>query len=237
VSLKPSTTFTSKPTSQRNTAVFRVLSIDWDVFHDMTQFMPEAMAAEVDWVVEYFRWEGSFKHDYKFAETEFQQVKEFLARQNQPIYFADDHSSIYNLIDTNTCVELTNLDFHSDMYAIKDGEGNRKPLDCGNWMLYLVTDKRCTVNVDWRQLHTKGDSGETEYSGITWTHAIGFEGVFDEEYDLIFVCQSADYSPPHKNHRFRELIDFSWDAFAKLKPSQNAQGNIKENHPVRTSKK
>jgi len=201
--LQPSSVFAPK-TSKKT---LRVLSIDWDVFHDITQFMPGSMTPRVDWVVEYCWFEGEFKHLYKFAETEFQQAKEFLAKQTQPIYFADDHSSIYNLIDANTHVELTNLDFHSDMYPIRDKEGNKKPLDCGNWMLYLVVDKRCTVNVDWRQLHSKGDSGETEYTGITWTHALGFEGVFDKDYDLIFVCQSAEYSPPHKNHRFRELID------------------------------
>ena len=181
-----------------------VLSIDWDVFHDMTQFMPGTMRCEVSWVVEYSRWEGEFKHCYKFAYDEFELLKQYLAGLNQPVHVAEDHGRLFHLIDWEADCALVNLDFHSDVWDCPD----ITRLCCGNWMSALVKYKGVRFDVDWRQLHSKGIHGlPIDEDEIKMRHSIGFNGVFDREYDLVFLCQSYDYSPPHMNHRFRELVD------------------------------
>ena len=186
-----------------------VLSIDWDVFHDMTQFMPGAMSCQIDWVVEYSRWEGEFKHTYKFAYEEFELLKRYLHGLNQPVYIAEDHGRLYHLIEENTECALVNLDFHSDATECQGLDR----LACGNWMSALAQYKGVKVSTDWRQLHSKGVYGLPEdESLIDMWHAIGFNGVFEREYDLVFLCQSFDFSPPHMNHRFRELVDACPDA-------------------------
>jgi len=193
----------------------RVLSIDWDVFHDTTNFMPNALMCELDWTLEYLYYSDKFNTHYKFAFKEFNSLKDFLAKQRQSIYFAEKHSEIYKLIPKYSDIHLTNLDFHSDLLSINIHEGFR--LHCGNWVSALHKEKRCSIEYLWVQLHI-GDNPHLQKllkhndKCIRYSHQRGFENIFDKNYDLIFICQSVSYSPPHMNHRFREMIDCCYDA-------------------------
>jgi hypothetical protein len=196
----------------------KVLSVDWDVFHDMTQFMPGAMSCQEDWIVEYSRWTGEWRVSYKFHEEEFQQLKAFLKTYNGRVHFAEDHQDLYHVMPFYRDIDLVHLDFHKDAspcesyndlkgIVILDGY-----LDCGNWISALKRYKRCTFKkIDWRQLHSKhhGDDsilgGSPADMGLNITWSMGFQGVFQQQYDFVFVCQSWIYSPPHMGHRMREL--------------------------------
>ena len=200
-----SNVFTRKTHTQHGSKVLRMLSIDWDVFHDMTQFMPGSMECQEDWIVEYSRWEGEFKHSYKFATKEFECFKKYLSSVTQIVYIAEDHKELYHLIERDTEVHVTNLDFHDDMYEIDKVRG----AECGSWASALVELKDCDVTIDWRQLYTKGliSKQRSEYldKRIKWSHQMGFDTVFNQTYDIIFLCRSWDFSPPHMGHKFREL--------------------------------
>jgi hypothetical protein len=203
--------------------MFRILSIDWDVFHDMTSFMPGGMECEQDWVVEYSRWEGEFANGiYKMAFHEYDLLREYLKQLNQPVHIADDHHVIYNLVPRGSDVHLVHLDFHGDAglcekepkYIPSKGFiWKPKSLWCGNWISALISWNDCKVRTDWRQLHSKHDGkpgvlipGDQRVEmGMTWRQ--GFDYVFQGHYDLVFLCQSYLYSPPHMNHYFRLLVD------------------------------
>ena len=188
--------------------VINALSIDFDVFSDMTQFMPGAMQCEWDWVIEYSRWEGDFVHGFKFDYIAFEEVKDFLRRQKQKVYIAEDHKKLYDIVPADSVVRLVNLDFHEDAAVCKPAD----KIDCGNWISALRQYKRCSIKVDWRQLHTKGQFDQSRRDDkLEVNHSIGFKDIFNKAYDLIFLCQSYMYSPAHMNHRFRELIEVCFE--------------------------
>ena len=183
---------------------FSALSIDWDVFHDLRQFMPSDMSCCFDWVVEYSRWSGDFNNSYRFQNEEFKLLKEYLSGLDQKVFVAENHMYLYDLVPEGANVHITNLDFHEDSVNCPSVE----LLSCANWLSALRRFKDCSVVVDWRQIHTKGKFDATlRDNTLDISHSLGFDGVFDKNYDLVFISQSYPWSPPHMNHRFRELLD------------------------------
>jgi hypothetical protein len=170
--------------------------------------MSGAMECQEDWVVEYSRWSGEFANgDYKFHLKEFEDLKNYLSRFGKNVYIAEDHKMLYKLVERDTEVHITNLDFHPDLGVV-----DRSNIACGTWASALVDLKDCNVTIDWRQLHTKGihmidDENDRVDKRIKWSHSLGLSKVFSREYDLIFICQSWLFSPPHMGHKFRELME------------------------------
>jgi hypothetical protein len=130
------------------------------------------------------------------------QLRDFLEKVNQPVYFAEDHGEIAKLLPSNTKMRITNLDYHHDFWEYKGG------LDCATWLSYLRKEKMCRLSIDWRRLFKKeGDMFNNLDEALIRDSVMDFDGVFDRKYDLIFVCQSYTFSPPHMGHYFKKLID------------------------------
>lgn len=198
--MEASRVFTSDLSRKKH---LNVLSIDWDVFHDMRQFMPGSMECQIDWIVEYSRWSGDFVHSYKFFKEEYLQLMKYISRVRVPVYFADDHKDITNVIPQGSSVSLTNLDYHCDTGLYEDF------LHCGNWMSYLKRKCDCEVELKWHDLFCKNLEG-WDKSGLDSSFPFkpiqNFDGVFDKDYHLIFICQSYLYSPPHMGHYLKDLV-------------------------------
>ena len=97
--------------------------------------------------------------------------------------------------DYDRC-DITNIDMHHDMF------NDNEELDCGNWVSHI----KKTIpesNIKWIanpiSLEAYGlDKLPIEYD---------FESIKNKKFDLIFICRSDIWSPPHLDKYFNMIVE------------------------------
>lgn len=130
----------------------------------------------------------------------------------------NSHKWLYNVIakDYMSCsIDVLHIDFHSDNYGLKDG------VDCGNWVNWLEkflkdTHKRIwrTSKVTWLGREDSETAEETKFFKVMNRSEKSLETVISDYFhnsvpDLIYICKSGSWSPPHLDDRFDELISLA----------------------------
>lgn len=183
-----------------------ILSIDFDVFCDTSLFLPGACCCHKNgWVVDYNQWQGEWRDTFKFQEKQYRECLNYIRELNQPVYISNSHHDIFDLLDVQKKrLHIVNLDFHADDGLCSDLE----QINCGNWLSALRIFKENTVDVSWYQIHSKGDHRRplNKHEDIKINKYKYSDDIWMRKYDMVFICQSWEFSPPHVNHRFRELI-------------------------------
>ena len=117
------------------------------------------------------------------------------------VRFADSHreiESFFREIKPDEDLELINIDFHHDMYITGGNE-----LDCGNWLRFLV-DLKPDAKITWVR---REDSDVESLSGsFPYYHTTDISEV-QGEFDLIFLCFSSPWTPPHLFNKFTEMCE------------------------------
>lgn len=138
--------------------------------------------------------------------AQFFAMKNFLALSRvgrDRLFTSDTHKSIKRLIDAvpkRQPVSIVNIDFHHDYYHFFRG-GNY--LNCGNW-LRRVLEERPETRVKWiRREDSQIHSLEGE---VPFEHTTELQSIFHRYYDLVFICRSPEWSPPHLSSRYQELV-------------------------------
>ena len=143
------------------------------------------------------------------------------------LLICDSHKNIYGFIIStiknietligesfNLNLEIINIDFHHDLYNIRDVDSNRiSQVDCGNWVWqlfkYFLSDNGM-VKYKWIRRET---SDMREYdmacdrfkdnSCIDISNDIGItDDVLNFNPDIVFICRSMEWSPPHLDRSF-----------------------------------
>jgi hypothetical protein len=143
------------------------------------------------------------------------------------LLICDSHKNIYDFIISTTRnieimmgagfdfnLEIINIDFHHDLYNIKDIDGNRiSQINCGNWVWqlfkYFLSDSSI-IKYKWIRRKT---SDMKEYniacdyfkdnSCIDISDDVGItDDVLNFNPDIIFICRSREWSPPHLDKSF-----------------------------------
>ena len=197
-----------------------VLSIDWDYFIGcdcLTRLMKfpdggnENLSPWLQTLVWNTRYNDLYLHT-KGAESlssipvfdpAYKDMCKFL-RSSRRIrtYAAESHSMIYPLVEDlfnkYDEVEVWNLDFHHDMFVTG---GNS--LDCGNWLRFFA-DLKPDANITWvRREDSDTDSLFGEFPYHHTTHISEIQG----EFDLVFLCFSSPWTPPHLYDKFVEMVN------------------------------
>lgn len=111
--------------------------------------------------------------------------------------FYDSHKEIERLFDKlDTNSSITNVDFHSDNY-ISGGE----KVDCANWVR-IVKERYPDLHIEW----IKREDSETENLLGVFPYEMTDMFELDENYDIIFLCFSPEWTPPHLRNLFEDLI-------------------------------
>ena len=187
----------------------RVLSIDFDYFIDTdidtrNECFPDGhdnltpMLTKIVWDRRY-----GF-HDNLIdigVIKDFDIMCEFLKNTKcDRVLIADSHREIEKFFsDIEKCddLELINIDFHHDMYITG---GNN--LDCGNWLRFLV-DLKPNAKITWvRREDSDVDSLMGDFPYHHTTDITEVQG----EFDMIFICFSSPWTPPHLYNKFLEMI-------------------------------
>lgn len=185
----------------------KILSIDWDYFIDASMSDRASMfpdggnenlppyIRDILWVSHY---DGNLEK-VNIKQKDFEILKDLIANKFSKIMIADSHKHIYDFIEQNyddDMIEVTNIDFHHDLYGINNIE--RTEVDCGNWMVKLVDEYDCTYK--WIKQNDSDDNLENKNFCKIDNGEI--EELTQEDFDLLYICRSSMWSPPHLDKYF-----------------------------------
>lgn len=187
----------------------KILSIDWDYFIDASlsermRMFPDGGTENVPLFVQNIIWSSHYKDGVEqigIKEKEYEQIKKKLSNSFESVMIADSHKHIYDFIQHETFgkIEIVNIDFHHDLYGYK--EKHRTDVDCGNWASKLFENGNCQYT--WVK---QSDSDDVLHVDLLKSIEVKeFDDILDEEYDLVYICRSGMWSPPHLDKFFLEL--------------------------------
>ena len=192
----------------------KILSIDWDYFIDCTftdrvMKFPDGGNENIGIAMSTYIWATRYAccpeiADIKVRSKEIDALKKIVEHNKQEYFFicADSHQHLGEFILNEDMeqkikkegITIVNIDHHHDMFGL--GE----ELNCGNW-LNKVLDKYPEATVKW--IHND-DSDIEDFVGTESTDMNDASG----EYDVIYLCRSAIWSPPHLDKEFGVLNRF-----------------------------
>lgn len=193
----------------------RILSIDFDYFVNPTplqraRFFPDG-GREMNDLLNTIVWSGAYSQSEivarKFPNEKSLLDVELLTKPLKKVHdiimsqkgiscmVADSHAHAYAFIQDNydgSVTELYNVDFHHDTYNV--GE----EVNCGNWLRRLldegIVDKAYWVNQPDSEM------------GDNLAKVIPFSKLPKTGYDLVYVCRSGWWTPPHMDEAFIEQL-------------------------------
>jgi hypothetical protein len=152
-----------------------------------------------------------------------------------PALITESHIEIFDFIlrfwDKNSDVELVNIDFHHDMF-----NGN-KTLDCGNWIQYIKQE----INNNDHELLLRWITREESLNVYKIYNDSRMQRILDEKiistdlsiidnkgFDIIFLCRSDPWTPPHLDKHFSDLLYFIGERF----PNTRVEDVVLENRQI-----
>lgn len=197
----------------------KVLSIDWDYFIDCSinfkqsyfpdggnENLPEQILDQI-WMTRYSQ--CSKLKDIKVDMPEVIKLRRLLKKAINPytkVVIADSHKDIYKHIDdlrsTGIPVELYNIDFHHDVYDLQSDE-----VDCGNWLRLFMNDDNSHDRDTFTWVRRK-DSELSDNEIIDDNSIIGIPADLTNNFQLVFICRSGVWSPPHLDKDFLSLCRY-----------------------------
>lgn len=198
---------------------FRVLSVDWDYFIDATasiraEYFPDGgvfvpYLENVIWSQHYSYGHGSTVRKIGVKQDEYRALGVFLRRlRKNPkfkhhVYLANNHQDCYNYIKEEvkkggyTDISITNIDFHHDLY-----DEALPNLNSGNWLAKLIVEDKAKCK--WVR---QRDSYKGSTSLKVPDRNYPMDKALSAEYDMIFLCKSGLWSPPHLDKYFVKLCE------------------------------
>lgn len=122
---------------------------------------------------------------------------------NKDMFVANSHGDIYKIlkdIPVEEPIDIVNVDFHHDYYHFFSRDND---LNCGNWVRRLY-ENRSDANITWCK---RRDSDIRTLDG-EFPHTIINEDIaslLNNKYDIIFLCLSPEWTPPHLYKFFYKL--------------------------------
>lgn len=201
----------------------KVLSIDFDYFQivDMETMhnYPDGRdnkpaLSEIIWAMRCS--ESPELFDVGFNDEEYDKLLSLLGKQNNktPVLISYSHRDIYDFIrevcPSDSPLEVVNIDMHHDY-----SNGNEE-LDCGNWVSHLQKEYK---NFKWRWIANPISTEMYEANELDNLVAKSISSLKEEKFDVIFLCRSDTWLPPHLDSRFHNLLEYFSNVFTKVKAS------------------
>lgn len=203
----------------------RVLSIDWDYLINATteqrmRLFPDGgsenlsvRVQDVVWSLRYGESEELEKIGIDVKALEL--LKKFILKTCDKSTFCtvyDSHKwcfdEVMSRLQNNQPIEVVNVDYHHDFYR----NDFLNQVDCGNWVNCLFetniyrhgkeSDKYCWI-------HREDSDVFPEPKEYVSTKTIEELSTLEEfKFDLLFICRSSVWSPPHLDKEFIEF--YQW---------------------------
>ena len=139
------------------------------------------------------------------------ELEEILLNQKYktPYMAVQSHIHIYDFIknhfsDKYDGCRIVNIDMHHDCF------NDNPEVDCGNWVGHIIKDLP-DCQVSW----IANPSSEEVYGVKSLKNVISydFDSIRNAKFDLIFLCRSDTWTPPHLDPYFDELYQILTNNF------------------------
>lgn len=193
----------------------KILSIDWDYFIEATAkqrctLFPDGGSENIPSYIQKYVWSSHYINpeleNITVKKQELDLLKEILSQNVQSVMITDSHKHIYDFIidnlDYDECndIDITNIDFHHDLYGIND---KSRDLDCGNWAVKLIQEYNCSYS--WvNQNDSDKHLDDNDFINI---NEITLNDIKNDDFDYIYICKSSMWSPPHLDKYFNEMFE------------------------------
>lgn len=212
-------------------ARLKVLSIDFDYFQKVdkstiTNCYPDGIDVPTD--VSSIIWSGYYANPKSSEQLqhvdilseEFETLKSILTsnknvKKSAPVMIANSHVHIYDFIHKMVPifkadgVNIVNIDMHHDMF---NETGN---LDCGNWLSYITDDFKDNCNISWIANPTSIECYGFK-TGELSNLPTSIQEIINCKFDIIFLCRSDNWLPPHLDIYFDELVQLIANRFKHI---------------------
>lgn len=192
----------------------RFLSVDWDFFIDATDsqrftMFPDGGNENLPTSLRDYIWDTYYRNpelEKMEVTSDYKYLLHICKTFKGEAFVSDSHRWAFNFIMDNTDpdeeFEVFNIDFHHDLYnfATKADEVN-----CGNWAT-MLRKYRPHMKYKWVKCDTSDVmSGCDEKVDAEMMSMTIFRMLFRdvaEEFQYLFMCRSAVWSPPHLDKKF-----------------------------------
>jgi len=199
--------------------VCKVLSIDWDymidVDKDRMMFFPDGVdgfgmdVKDFIWA-QYYANEGSKmeldscgikENDYNFLVK----LVKKLVKKDVNVVVSESHFSMYEVARNYMGFggydkfRIYNLDYHHDLYS-----EDKSVVDCGNWFSCLINEDVIDKGVWINDKFSEKMPVKFKKKVKVWD---GLDKLDDIDFDLVFICKSSSWTPPHLDDRFIGFVD------------------------------
>ena len=219
---------------------FKVLSIDWDYLVKATmderlKMFPDGGNEKLPEIISNMIWSVRYTSypqlkDIGVDTDAMGILNEFISKNcfDSPVVVSDSHRDIWNAIlrykSKDSPIDVINVDFHHDMYVNDIGH-----VDCGNWVNCLFETKtqysRKLKNKDnhyyWIAREDSDDYLTEECQRLNYMvkKDINFlKNLDDFECNLLFICRSSIWSPPHLDEEFMNFYKWCIDNTSGTQP-------------------
>ena len=194
--------------------VFNILSIDWDYFikasdTERGELFPDGGTENIPSSIRDIIWGSRYADDrlgnidvideyYEFCNT----LCSILHRDNPEVCIYESHRHIYDHIKSmcNGRINLVNIDFHHDMFNDSD------EVNCGNWLSHIVREYDGRFTWVAREDSFQIDKKLSKKVKII-TNPLDLDSLSEIRWDLIYICRSDMWSPPHLDKKFSKMVD------------------------------
>lgn len=206
----------------------KVLSIDFDYFqkttkHTIQTCYPDGidLTTELSTIVwaTYYGNPTTYEHlkHVSILDDELQLLRQILTsdkntQETTPVMITNSHVHIYDFIHkcANTFhtknVNIVNIDMHHDLF------NHNTELDCGNWLSHIVKDFKHHNSISWicNPISPECyDSTENEIPNFDTS----LKAITDFKFDIIFLCRSDNWFPPHLDSEFHNIVQLIQSRF------------------------
>lgn len=204
--------------------IFKVLSIDFDFFPNVTSEMlahyPDGIdlsteLTKIIWASHYITSDNMLK-DIDINKNLYKELKYILNSQSTktPVLITNSHVHAFDFIEKhfdNKRIVLTNIDWHHDIV------NNNTEMDCGNWIKFLKEKYPDTI-LKWITRPESIDCYGITNSELTQMNVeFDFKSIEHTQFDAIFLCRSDSWTPPHLDKYFDELIKECFSVYFNVK--------------------
>lgn len=192
--------------------MINVLSIDWDYFINAemdtrVDLFPDTPNEDFSLCVQNSIWQSRYVSGELNKIGVIGEIPELMncLRKHLPkceVMITRSHKYAYDFLkDVSEPVNLVNVDFHHDLYTDYLDE-----LNCGNWLCKVIDEHQGKYT--WVARKTSDMDIDERYADkISLT--TDFNNIKRKKWDMIFICRSDMWSPPHLDDEFLKVVDFT----------------------------
>ncbi len=188
-----------------------ILSLDFDYFQvvneEILSMYPDGIdlptrLSELVWASKYAHY-GDKLMNVTVNGIELMKAKEIINKQNRdiPVMIASSHVSIYDFIhqiqDEKKSIQIVNVDTHHDCF------NENKEVDCGNWISFILKEYPKSkliwvANPISLEVYDAPELNPLVHQSLAY--------IEDMHFDAIFLCRSDNWTPPHLDTDFFDLV-------------------------------